>query len=403
MLHLHVEWAELKAAHARNFPIYYIAFPKGTVPETFEYEVFGIEGDRFYTSRLSQTEDAEEFEEVYKDSTASVVSNKDAVIAMTAPAINSLGASLVEVTSKISQNASYTVVSHDFSEPTTWWQNSVQVQNEELEHEGSGVYISEHPLWINVEHPKVFADETLDVAAWAGAGFPGNLDPYYRSWWMPDSTIRFRNHYYPAVQIQPGGAGDWIIKAANDATYGHALDYNLGKIHFTNHAAWSDGTKVRATYFYTEETHDKALFEIGPPQGKIWHLIRTEVQLTVSASWQDTIRFYGKQGGIAGTRARYKTYGNMQSTATSAGSVILNGGIAESAQAWPASADNGWIYGGCAGLRNLTKAVEVDPWEYKKPFELTYGKTVGVSLAEGKKFLTADIANVTLYFDQYNE
>jgi hypothetical protein len=222
--------------------------------------------------------------------------------------VNPLGASLVEVTSRLSQARAMTVVTHDFSEPTTWYQGSTEVQDEELSHEGAGVYASDHAIWINVEHPLLFADEQLDVAAWVTAGMPGVLDPYYRSWFTDTGTLLFRNHYYPVVEVQPGGTGDWVEVAPNhtdtgaNPVYGHTFDYTLGKIHFNDITNWVANTKVRASYFYTEATAARSLFKIGPPAGKIWHLITTEVQLSKGTSWQDTVTFYGLQSGLATRR-----------------------------------------------------------------------------------------------------
>lgn len=424
MKELDISWTEFKTIQGRGFAIYHLAFPQAPPelepeeeppPTTYHYEVYGVEGDRFYRAPVAAPEEVDDFETNYLNVTpakTTAVSSRDAVIALTPPPVNSLGAMLVETTSRLSQLRSLTIVTHDFSEPTTWWQNSTQVEDEELTYEGEGVYSSAHPLWINVEHPKVFADEQLDVGLWAGAGYPGMGDPFsdlyspfYRSWWMPDASLALRNHFYPVIQVQVGGVGDWLTKAPDDATYGHTFDYTLGAVHFEDNSGWEAGTKVRATYFYTVVDRAHASFWVGPPAGKVWHLTRTEVQLTKGASWQDTIHFYGLQNGVPGTRARYKTYGNMQSTATSSGSVILDGGIAEEPQAWPACADNGWMHGGCTGLRNHTKPIEVDPWEYKKPFEFfgSLGMKVAVTLADGKEILTADIANVTFYVDEFDE
>lgn len=55
-------------------------------------------------------------------------------------------------------------------------------------------------------------------------------------------------------------------------------------------------------------------------------------------------------------------------------------------------------------MRNLTKKIEVDPWQYSKPFELSgnLGARICVALLSGKKFLTADIVNVTFYIDEFD-
>lgn len=405
-----IPWTAMKSLVAKGSKLFFAAGPA----EANTYDIWTTNHRDYFFCSVTGTEDGtpgKEFVTSYKVA-EHAVNDFGHFLALSSPPINTLGAGFVEVTSRLSQKRSLTIVTHDFSEPTTWWQQSTQVTNEELTHAGAGVYTSAHALWVNAEHPKLFADENLDVALWAAAGYPGYGDklsdlynPFYRSWWMQDGTTRLRNHYYPIVQVQPGGTGDWLTKTPDAEDYEHTFDYTLGKVHFADNSGWAGGTKVRATYFWVAATRLGALFEIGPPAGKRWHLTRTEVQLSVGTSWQDTVRFYGFQDGVPGTRSRYKTYANMQSTASSQGAVILDGGIAEDPQTWPPSADNGWMNGGCSGLRNLTKKVEVDPWEYKKPFEFTGEDPVmsaGVTLAEGKKFLTADIANVTFYVDEFD-
>lgn len=297
-----IEWAEFKAAQARGFAVYHIEFPQDTDPQTYAYDVFGVEADRMYRSRVHEEDDVSDFAVNWLGSSppkSTAVSSKDAVLALTPPRINNLGAQLVEVTSRLSQKRSVTIVSHDFSEPCTWWQNSTQVLNEELSYNIAGYWQASHALWVNAEHPKLFADEQLDIAAWAGAGYPGTLDPYFRSWWMPDATLQFRNYYYPVIQVQPGGSGSWITADPTDAStgigdpgYGYTVDYTNGRVYFNSQLYWDVGTKVRASYFYVEETLAGSSFEVGPPAGKTWHLTRTEVQITVGASWQDTVLFW---------------------------------------------------------------------------------------------------------------
>lgn len=412
MTDLSITWAELKSAWARGFPLYYVAFPQGSTPESYFYTVLGVEHDRFYQARLEASADVADFETNFKDASpprASAVSGRDAVIALTPPATNSLGAQLVEVTSKLSQRRSLTIVSHDFSEPCTWWQGSTPVTQETLSDEGSGVFGSAHPIWINVEHPKVFADELLDGATWAAdgyAGYPNPQESYYLSWWQADATLKLRYFYYPVIQVQPGGTGSWVTaypdSVAAAPNYAYTIDYMAGKVHFNSQANWPGGTLVRASYFYTEATADRSIFEIGPPAGKIWLFTKTKVQLTSGASWRDSLLFYGREGGVTGLIGKYKSYGEMQSTATK--SWTTAGGIATTPHAWPADAENGWIHGGCDGMRNHVRPLENSLWEYDQPFKLVgdLQDRITIHLAKGQSFLDCDEADVSFRFDEYN-
>jgi hypothetical protein len=318
--------------------------------------------------------------------------------------VNERGAQLVEVSSKLSQKASFTVVTHDFSKPVTWWQNSVQVSNESLSDEGACVFASAHPMWLNVEHPKNFSEEVLNPG-WAAGGYQSS-DFWYYSWWQPDGTLKRRSYYYPVVEVQPGGTGSWVVANPTDASspsYAYTIDYVNGKVRFNSVTNWPASTNVRASYFYVNETSAGSAFEIGPPSGKLWYLTRTEVQLSVGHSWRDTILFEGLQHGVVGTRAQYKCYAAMQSTATSTGMTME--GATGSQAAFAASAENGWSYGGLDGERGATKKIEIIPWAYNKPFSLK-GSTqnrVRVSLVNGQKFTETDVANVTYYIDEFDE
>lgn len=417
MIDLHISWSELKTAHARGFPLFFVQHlsevVEGQEQTVTSYTVYGAEHDRMYVVNVAG-DDISDFSTNYKSASpplATEVSGPDAVVALIPPSPrNSLGASLVEVTSKLSQKRSLTVVSHDFSEPSTWWQQSTAVSNEVLSDEGSGVFGSAHPLWINVEHPKVFADEILDAATWAAdgyAGYPNPQESYYLSWWQADATLKLRYFYHPVIQVQPGGSGSWVT-AYPDSTaaapnYAYTIDHALGKVHFNNQASWPGGTLVRASYFYTEQDAGRSVFEIGPPTGKIWLLTKTKVQLTAGASWRDSLLFHGREGGITGLVGKYKTYGEMQSTATK--SFTVSGGIATTPQTWPAGEDNGWIHGGCDGMRNHVHALENSLWEYDQPFKLigSLQDRITIQLAHGLSFLDADEADVSFHFDEYNE
>jgi hypothetical protein len=404
-----ITWTEMKALVSTGALLFYTA---GST-NTNDFDIFATNYRDYFTCVVHGTspgDSGKDFVDNYQGS-ATAVSSFGGFLAAATPPFNSLGGQLVEVTPRIHQRNSFIVVSHDYTEPCTWWQNSTQVTQEQLTFSVDH-WNSAHTDWINIEHPKLYADETLDTAAWVAAGMPANLDPYYQSWRMPDASLRYRNYYYPIIQVQPGGTGSWVTADPADATtgignpnYGYTIDYVNGRVYFNSQLYWAVGTKVRATYFYAAETFTGSTFEVGPPVGKKWLLVRTEVQISSGTSWQDTVVFQGKQAGVVGTRGRYKTYGNMQSTSTSVGAVALNGGIAETPQSWAAGAENGWSHNSLTGLRNLTRNVEINPWDYQKPFVFSGNAqmSVAVSLASGKKFLTSDIVNVTFYIDEDDE
>lgn len=411
---LEIQWSSFKTAQTRaGFIVYYATDPltfntDGTV-NTYEYEVLGSEGDRFYRAFLSSSSDISDFETNYKTNATAVASADDA-LALIPPSVNSLGAQLVEVTARLYQHRAITIVTHDFSDPTTWYQNSTQVSQETLTDNGGGVFASANGNWVNVEGPKIFADDTLDVVGWAEDGY-ANINNHYSTWYQPDASQKLRQYYYPVIEIQPGGSGSWQTanpadsSGGSDPNYGYTIDYVSGFVYFNSQTNWIGGTAVRASYFWAAETYVGSTFKIGPPAGKKWLLNRTEVQLSVGASWQDTIILLALAGGIVGGKSQYKTWQNMQSTSTSSGAVMLEGGIATTPQSWPAGPDNGWMHGGADGSRNVTRKIEVDPWVYDRPYVLysSQSEQLSVGLAAGKKFLEADMANVSFYFSEFSE
>lgn len=399
----HVLWSSLKVAKDRDkFQLYWKA-------EGSAYWVWGSNRIYHFEAFVKAAADVSQFEASYKVTGNEVASRED-VLALTPPPVNALGALLVESTSRIAQKSSFSIVSPDYSRPITWYQNATQASQETLTDEGLGVFGSAHTLWINVEHPKAFAEEILNPG-WATGGFQ-QQDFWYYSWWLADGTRRRRNYYDPVIEVRPGGVGDWIVANPADVMptppdagphYGYTVDYVAGKIHFSSTTGWTSGTTIRASYYWTEETGAKSAFEVGPPSGKIWHLTRTEVQLSVAHSWRDTVLFEGKQQGVVGSRAQYKSWTNMQSTAMALAVVVE--GATGTAEPFPAGPENGWTWGGTNGERGATKKMEIHPWVYPKPYVLvgSLQNKVRVSLVSGKKFTETDVANITYYIDEYDE
>lgn len=397
-----VPWSAVKGLASAGHKLYHVV---GNAP-TNDYDIYVSNFADLFSCSVSGTDtgtSGKDFSDNYLAASAEVESFGH-FLAVRAVPLNERGAQLVEATSKLSQKASFTIVSHDFSKPVTWWQNATQVTNEQLTDEGAGVFDSAHTLWLNVEHPKNFSEEVLNPG-WAAGGYQ-NQDFWYYSWWQPDGTMKRRSYYHPVVEVQPGGTGAWVVASPTDVaspSYAYTVDYTNGKVRFGSTANWPVGTLVRASYFYVSETAAGSAFEMGPPSGKLWHITRTEVQLSVGSSWRDTILFEGKAYGVVGQRAQYKCYAAMQSTATSTGMTME--GATGTLVDMPACEENGWAYGGTNGERGATKKIEIVPWVYAKPFVLkgSASNKIRVSLMNGQKFTETDIVNVTFYIDEFDE
>jgi hypothetical protein len=404
MRDLSITWSTFLVVRAAQPHLkgYYVQRQADPGVATYSYTAFLANLQFLYSCDIAG-DDVAPFEAGYKADFEAVASVDDAAALLQIP-VNSLGAQLVEVTSNLSQPATWTVVTHDYSEPCTWWQNSTQVTNEVLTDAGAGVFTSAHPLWINVEHPKIMADQFLNPG-WAAGGYQ-NQDFWYYSWMMPDGTLRRRNYFYPVIEVQPGGSGSWVIadpaSTAGAPNYAYTIDYTNGAVHFNDQTGWTGGTLVRASYYYAVANNEGSAFEVGPPSGKKWFLIRTEVQMSTSPSWRDSVILAFKQSGITGGLSVYKSYANMQATAMEA---VLTQGATGTAATWPAGPDNGWTHGGCNGMRGSSKPMETNRWIYDKPYILvgSLNQRLNVSLGSGLVFQETDVANVTYYFNEYNE
>jgi hypothetical protein len=362
-----------------------------------KYWVF-ITGVLFWaSSRVDDASDVSDFEANYKSDGVSASSKDGALgksLAASNPPVNKDGAPVYELGEAVGtpKQTNLTILSHDFSDPTTWYQGSSQVVEEELTDEGASIWASANPIWINTDHPNLFADEL-----WNGSD--------YNAWWDRVGGYWVHGHFRPVIEVQVGGVGNWIVADPNDqnqtptANYSHRIDYSAGKVKFLDSVDWVPGTKARATYYYTTETTAGSSFETGPPAGKIWRVVYTEVQLSRGAQWNDTVMLYGTQGGFAGQRFRYKSTRNMQCTASSP--AWATDGSATTPAAYPSSADNGWpwpenLYG---GYRNAALVLDITPWKYllSKNLDGDLGQTLKTEFLNGSKFTETDLAVFTFY------
>jgi hypothetical protein len=299
-----------------------------------------------------------------------------------------------------------TVISHDKSDPTTWYQNSTLVENEELSlvDGETDLYESDNINWINEDHPHLVADEFLQADGVTWKRLHNKVGDLYAV-----------GHFRPVVQFQIGGTGDWVTKAPDDATYGHRFDYANGQVKAINQAEWAEGTKIRATYYHATSGTEGSAFEVGPPAGKVWRLSLTDVQLSKGSQWNNTMYLEGTQEvnhpeygliKVVGRRTRYKTYANMQSTASSIGWTV--DGSTPNPADWPPDEENGWVWpeDHFDGYRNLETITEVVPWNYRQVKEM-YGdlkQTMKVRLGpDGSKFTNCKLANITYYIKETNE
>lgn len=145
------------------------------------------------------------------------------------------------------EGTSSVFVSHDFTDKTTWYQESVAVTDETLTDSGDGLtFEAANTHFIDMTHGKIHKEDTLNAA--------GDYD---------------------------------ITVKVNDVvqTSGYSVDYVAGEITFDSSQS---GNTVKLTYRYASGS----TWTLGPAEaGKTLHVKHTEVQFSKSANIDSPINF----------------------------------------------------------------------------------------------------------------
>jgi hypothetical protein len=146
------------------------------------------------------------------------------------------------------------IVTHNFCDKTTWWQQSTQVTDETLTDSGDGLtFNSAHSEWIDLTHGGYYLEDRVEN----------------------------RDDYIPVVKV------DGVTKTERtpfSATGGdYVVDYHSGQVTF---AEAQTGT-VTASYFYA----GSSLFVVAPDAGKVLWVRDSEVQFSVDVVMTSTINF----------------------------------------------------------------------------------------------------------------
>ena len=149
------------------------------------------------------------------------------------------GTSLLAI--KKADGISFTRVSHDFTDPCTFYTQSVSVTDEVLTGSGVGPYDSANENWIDVENGRLFQEYLLD-------------------------------QYVVVVKI------DDVVQ-----TEGYTVDYENGQVTFAS----STSGVVKASYYY----ENGADFILEPDAGKILGLEHSEIQFAKNADLTAPVNF----------------------------------------------------------------------------------------------------------------
>jgi hypothetical protein len=323
----YTDWDEFKSIvlNGKRLPLQCVEKPAS-------YEVFSSDAGILYSISLEKKATAdpgspqEDFETNYRTACNKGISKRDRN-----------GAAYVAA--DLPDKTRLTLVTHDFSKKTTWWQNAVKVVGEVTTTSDNLTYSSVNQNWI-------CADETTDrdmvYLKWAAGGVARRVGMRYR----------FYRVYVNSVEAADGD---------------YSVDHAAGSVTFLSALQPTDEVKV--DYYYATT----ATWKLMPPAGRDYEIYRSEIQFSRNASITQGLSFMIKTP--MGT-AFEKTYFNIRD--------YLN--TSNLAYVLPAS-------GG------LSQDVVILPWDYstKIILESKYGMWLELALENNQPLEIGELATATLY------
>jgi len=240
-------------------------------------------------------------------------------------------------------------ITPNMCDPTTWYQDSVQVVDEVASHDDPPNDYTQYSVantnLIDTYHGKLPGEDTLDD------GVGGN----YRVIVKVNDVTKTEDDPHLAA-----GNGDYTV------------DYAAGTITFNTALTAPD--VVKATYHY----ENGSSFSITPLAGKMLKLVKAEIQLSEDIILEDTILIQVCVGGTPVKETRYKSMADLYSEAQGTYPSL------------PALGGSGW--------RGMTQPVHTLPFVYLAVSILRSSQALSmkVSLENGKAF-GGSFATATFY------
>lgn len=155
------------------------------------------------------------------------------------------------------------MVTHDLTDRTSWYQKSVQVVTETLANPSTDLltYTSANPWWVNV------------------TGASSKLTYTYNQIPKRDGSYALHTAWDTLVYV------DGVLQA----TAAYVINYVTGVITFG--AALTEGAVVTATYWHNNNVAQPSEWLLVPPAGKKYLIQHVELQFTKPCVINDTIRF----------------------------------------------------------------------------------------------------------------
>lgn len=189
---------------------------------------------------------------------------KELLVALRAQT-NNAGIMQVEPTLRLGNNTdAITLCTHDFSDPTTWYQRSKRHTSELLNSEDRTTFRVMHYPVINADSPRLYCRDNA---------LPG-INGIFES----------RDKYRLIVKIN----GEIIYNT--DLTYSWTINYMTGDIMFNNRVP-NDKTITVDYYAHDESVINKSLFVLKPPPGQGYIIEHVETQFSQTTTINDSIHF----------------------------------------------------------------------------------------------------------------
>lgn len=265
--------------------------------DTVDHTYFGqvIEDGGQYTvqteaERVGFVEDAVFNQHLWADPAKVVVNNgeedlspikADAYIKETVTKLNLEGVPVFDVSTSLGVTGSYNfnTSSHDVSDRTTWYQNSVQIVDEVLSTSDDLEYSASKTSWIDIYSKKL-------------------TYPYKRVL-KKDGTWGARADWKVTVKV------DDVVTEPDDQANGYTVNFVDGKIDFTSAQT---GKVVKATFWHNDGVANASDFVIQAPAGETYHIQKVELQFSKGVNFDTSMRFEIWAGG---TVAAYSNYSDV--------------------------------------------------------------------------------------------
>ena len=256
-----------------------------------------------------------------------------------------------------SATRSVSLVSHDLSDRTTWYQKSVQVVDEVLTDSGDGLtFTSINTDWINIDNAR--------------------LTYTHKQILKRDGSFGKHADWRTVVKV------DDVVQ-----TTGYTQNFATGAITF---GASKAGSTIKCTYWHNNGVSNPSEWLLAPPSGKKMLVQHVELQFSVDIVINNTVRFEIWAGASLGT------YGTFASALWEAGYGQFRADY-RNARDLINAANQG--QGTIPAIGELTQDVVVMPFNYVQALTLdsAVGTLFRMVLLDNLPFTGGEMCTATFY------